>query len=220
MTQSSSFNEKYQKRKPVRSGSESSQSKLSPTQSQPTMRTMALDPGLALTGVAVVRWERGAPQVETAALLVTKKAKKKDLQEIRVSTDDQRRMRDIWDQVRQIMHQVELSAVAIEGYSPIPGRQGGGAWKVGAVTQMLMALCWAEKCEPVIVRPTDLRKRFLRNTSGSKLDIEQAVSDEVSGAARFLETFPKSRREHLADAIGYAVVAYDEMMRIRRVAGL
>lgn len=173
-----------------------------------------------MTGLAVVRWGLGPPQVETVLLLKTEKARKKELQQIRVSSDDQRRMREIWVAVQHAMIEAKPVAVAIEAYSPIPGKQGGGAWKVGAVTQMLMALCWSQGVEPVIARPADLRRRFLKQGDGTKSAIEQAVGDEISGAAAALEQFPRSKREHVADAIGYTAIAYDEMMRIRHLAGL
>lgn len=210
------LSKKFPKRKPVLKDSESELEKLS---SKPT-KTLAIDPGLALTGLAVILWGEGPPKVETAQLLKTKKATKKELQTTRVATDDQRRMREIWEAVRLLIRSQKPSAVAIEAYSPIPGKQGGGAWKVGAVTQMLMGLCWSEDISPVVVRPADLRRRFLRKEGGSKLDIEQAVGGEVAGTLALLEHFAKSQREHIADAIGYAVIAHEEMMRIRHMAGL
>lgn len=207
---------KLHKRKPVLRDSVNVPEKLS----SKSTKTMAVDPGLAVTGLAVILWGEGPPKVETAELLKTKKATKKELQTTRVATDDQRRMREIWERVRLMLRTQEPIAVAIEAYSPIPGKQGGGAWKVGAVTQMIMGLCWSEGIAPVVVRPSDLRRRFLRRDTGSKMDIEQAVGGEVSGASALLEQFARSHREHVADALGYAVIAHEEMMRIRSMAGL
>lgn len=181
---------------------------------------MALDPGLAITGMAVVRWEGDKPIAHHAELLRTKKLKKKELRTVRVMDDDQRRMREIWEAVKKVVRETKPRAIAIEGYSPIPGKQGGGAWKVGAVTQMLVALCWAEGTEPVLVRPADLRKRFLRTSKGTKTDIEGAVGEVVGGASGLIEGFARTQRQHVADALGYAVVAHEEMMRIRTLAGL
>lgn len=150
----------------------------------------------------------------------TKKATKKELQQIRVATDDLRRMREIWVTLEVALDDLQPMAVALEGYSPIPGKQGGGSWKVGAVTYMLVALCWSKGIEPVIVRPADLRRRFLSRETGTKLDIERAVSMEVQGSEEVLRQVAPSKREHVADAIGYAVLAHEEMLRIRQLAGL
>lgn len=137
-----------------------------------------------------------------------------------MSTDDLRRVREIWVAVETAIINWQPVALAIEGYSPIPGKQGHGSWKVGGITYMLIGLCWSRGIEPIIVRPSDLRRRFLSKESGSKVDIEHAVALEVWNADAILQKIAPSKREHLADAIGYAVIAYEEMQRIRRVAGL
>lgn len=191
------------------------------TLTNPETVTMAMDPGLAALGIAAVSWpQSGRPRLLSAQILQTKKASKKDLQQIRVATDDMRRVRELWGTVRAWLAEYQPRAVAIEGYSPIPGKQGHGSWKVGAVTYALVALCWAHGIEPVIARPADLRRHFLRRESGSKMDIEQAVGEVVTGAAAVIDAVARSKREHLADSIGYAVVAHHEMQRIRQLAGL
>jgi Holliday junction resolvasome RuvABC endonuclease subunit len=183
--------------------------------------TLALDPGLASMGIAAVAWTgKERPMLLQAQVLTTKKAKKKALQQIRVATDDMRRIRALWVTVQQWLDKYLPAAVGIEGYSPIPGQQGGGSWKVNSVTYAMVGLCWSRGIEPVIMRPSDLRAHFLDRQYGTKLDIECAVTKAVHGVSEFLLTMSASNREHVADAIGYAVLAYAEMERIRTLAGL
>ena len=81
--------------------------------------TVAVDPGLAQVGIAAVQWMGTTPSVLRAELVRTKKAKKKELQQIRVATDDLRRMREIWVTLEVALDDLQPMAVALEGYSPM-----------------------------------------------------------------------------------------------------
>lgn len=110
--------------------------------------------------------------------------------------------------------------VAIEGYSPIPGQQGGGAWKTSAVTYLLVGMCWEKGLRPIIARPGDLRRLYLGSDKGSKLEIEEAMLTRVACAREALDRVAKTKREHVADAIGYATVGYEETKRLWAMMGM
>ena len=81
------------------------------------IRILGIDPGFASTGVAcLVRDENGAIRVESVRVLSTKKASKKQRVALRVSADDLRRSRALWDGMHELAEGVH--AVAYEVYTP------------------------------------------------------------------------------------------------------
>ncbi len=191
----------------------------SPSSETKAMRVMGLDPGLAKIGMAVVEFyaEPMRPKVLMGKLIETKKASQKELKAIRVVDDDQRRLRHVWDTVRAALDAYDVAAVGIESFAPIPGQQGHGGWKTGASTMMLVSLCWSRGMQPIMARPGDLRRAFLGKDSGSKIDIQRRMVALLDRAQSFLDLVARSKQEHVADAMGYAVVAQRELLRLREL---
>lgn len=215
MSQTDSSNRKLPKRKPVRTRGENGCSSESPR-----IVVMGIDPGLASVGVSILSCAPVGMTVIEAKIIETKKATKKELRSTRVAVDDLRRMREIWDQIESLIATYQPKVIALEGYSPIPGQQGGGAWKTNAVTHVLVGLCWAKGFRPIMARPGDLRRMYLGKDKGSKLDIENVMLKRVVGAGEVLNRVAKSKREHVADAIGYATVGYEETKRLWAMMGM
>lgn len=152
-------------------------------------------------------------------MLETAKAPKKVMRDLRVAADDQRRLKYYWDQLVAEMKAHQVVAIGVESYAPWPGQMGGSAWKVGFTYQLAMCAGWAHGVLPMVFRPDDLKRRLLGRNAGTKGAVEAALKALVSGFADALQELPKTKREHVADAVGHAVLAMEEAARMRAMYG-
>ena len=177
--------------------------------------TCGCDPGFSKFGIAILQLEDKKISIVSTRLIETQKSDKKTMRDLRVSADDQRRLKTFWDVLIDYFGRLQIKAAGIESYCPFPGQAGGSAWKVGFAYEMAVCACWAKNVTPMIFRPDDLKRRFLNKKSGSKLEIEEAIVELVSGAREELDKYPKTKREHIADAIGHAYLAMEELQKMR-----
>jgi len=96
---------------------------------------------------------------------------------------------------------------------------GGNAWKVANVAQSIVCLGWTNGYRPMLFRADDLKRYFLGRNKGTKDDVEKALYEHVEGLSKAIERFPETKREHVADAVGHAVLALNELEEMRRMAG-
>jgi len=182
--------------------------------------SLGIDPGMASMGLAVVcRSAEGVDKVLDGKVIETKKATKKELRNLRMCVDDQRRMRLLSDASEELIKKYNPHVIGIEAYAPTIGRMGGNAWKVGNVMQAMVCLSWNYGYEPLIFLASDLKRTFLGKSSGSKLEVEEVLREKVLGVGDILARFPKTKQEHVTDAIGHAVLALTELEKMRRMAG-
>jgi Holliday junction resolvasome RuvABC endonuclease subunit len=153
-------------------------------------------------------------------VMETKKADKKTLQTLRVASDDQRRLREFWDGLMEIIREHQPKAVGVEGWRPFPGQMGGNAWKVGAAVQVVQCVGWACGLNPAVFLPSDIKRRFLGNKAGDKNRVGYALLQAVEGLAPIMADTAKGKHEHIYDAVGLAYLALEEMYRIRALAGM
>lgn len=193
-----------------------------PMAAQTSWRVIGVDPGFASMGVAIL--EHGYPSgrlvVRSAKVLESKKADKKTLQAIRVADDDSRRMLGFWDELLTVIRSSGAVAMGLEQWRPFPGQMGGNAWKVGAAAQMAQCAGWACGIRPVWFLPSDLKRRFLGQQAGDKNRIGYAILQHVDGLAELMASVARGKHEHIYDAVGLAVLALEEMYRVRQMAGL
>jgi len=183
-----------------------------------TLTAVGVDPGLAKMGIAVVERSPERTKLRYMDLLVTKKGSKKQLRNLRIADDDQRRIKELYDATVATLKKYKAHGIGVESYTP-HGPMGGGAWKVGNVAQSIVCLGWSLGFRPMLFRPDDLKRTFLGRNKGTKLDVQVALYEHVDGLEKALMRFPETNREHLADAVGHAVLALDEMEEMRRMAG-
>jgi len=129
----------------------------------------------------------------------------------RVGDDDQRRMREFWDQLSNCTSNAEFmpAVVGIEQWRPFPGQMGGNAWKVAQAVQMVISWCWSSYVECELFLPLDIKQRFLGSRSGDKNQIGYAMLEEVPDLASKLNTICRGKHEHVYDACGLAVLALE-----------
>jgi Holliday junction resolvasome RuvABC endonuclease subunit len=186
---------------------------------QKTWVVMGVDPGMASVGVAILgKTESSPPICYKLALLETKKADKKDRRGLRVSADDSRRLREIWSGLADVASEYAPQSLAFEVYQPYRA-QGGSAWKAARVEGAIQMFGLERGMLVLPFLPQDLKRAFCGGLVGTKNDVEVALSGKVERLGDELKRFPKTKREHLADAAGHAYLAFEEMIRMRAMLG-
>jgi Holliday junction resolvasome RuvABC endonuclease subunit len=184
------------------------------------LRVMGVDPGFASCGVVVLEQREGQVKALLGTVLRTKKADKKVLRDLRVSADDQRRMRTFWAGLQSAAVAGLPQALAVETYAPQPGRNGGNAWKAAMVYGMVQGFGLANGLQVLPFLPSDLKRAFANRASASKQAVADVVLEQVPGLKAFLKGLPEGQHEHLTDAAGHALLGLREMAEMRRMMGL
>jgi crossover junction endodeoxyribonuclease RuvC len=173
---------------------------------------LGLDPGFASTGYCLLQRDRGDVQPLAMGVIETKKRSKKQIRDLRVSADDYRRLREIYFELQRIMHEYKPVAVAYEIYQPFTGAHMRAAtWKVGRVEGVIVSVGLQHQALVLPYLTIDLKKGIAVQKSASKAQIEQAMVDLVPELKQKFEAVPKTKREHVADAAGYAFLAFEEL---------
>ena len=185
----------------------------------PTLIVMGVDPGLAATGVAILEKAEGKkPICLEMNVIRTQKAKKKDLRGMRVTADDSRRMREIWNGLADMERKFKPQALAFEVYTPHKA-QGGAAWKTGRIEGAVQMFGLERGMLVLPFLPQDLKRGFCGKLSASKEEVLDVMSVKVENLERMVHTFNKTLREHVSDAAGHAYLAFEEMYRMRAMMG-
>jgi Holliday junction resolvasome RuvABC endonuclease subunit len=184
------------------------------------LRVMGVDPGFASCGVVVLEQREGQVKALAANVLRTKKASKKALRDLRVSADDQRRLRAFWEGLQGIAAVHAPQALAVETYAPQPGRTGGNGWKAAVVYGLVQGLGLSQGLQVLPFLPADLKRVFTNSTSASKEAVADVVLTQVTGLAAFLDRLPAGQHEHVTDAAGHALLGLREMVEMRRMMGV
>lgn len=178
---------------------------------------VGIDPGFAKVGIGVVAREvAGRIVCLDAKLLVTKKGVGKRIRDFRVSDDDLRRLSEIYGGILAMIEHHQPAALAYEVYSPY-GKQGGNAWKVGRIEGVIASLGLATEVMTFPFVPQDLKRRVAGKLSASKIDVAEQIGVKVVGAKEAIDSYAKSNREHIADAIGIAYLGLLEVESLRSV---
>lgn len=150
----------------------------------------------------------------------TKKGSKKEMRDLRVAADDQRRLKEFWDGASDVLKRWEITSMGVESYAPWPDQMGGNAWKVAFAYQLAVCCGWAHGLLPMVFRPDDLKRRLLGKNSGTKTEVEDAIRYRILGASEALDKIAKTKREHAADAIGHAYLALGEVEKMHAMYGV
>jgi Holliday junction resolvasome RuvABC endonuclease subunit len=185
-----------------------------------TLRVMGVDPGFASMGVTVLEAHAGRVQVISAEVLRTKKATKKALRDMRVSADDQRRLRAFWVPLHHTIKAFKPQGLAVETYAPQRGRGGGNAWKVAMAYGLVHGVGLAHGLAIMSFQPADLKRTFPGKLSASKEEVATILFDQVDGLEVYLQQLPSGQHEHVTDAAGHALLGLFEMIELRRSMGM
>jgi Holliday junction resolvasome RuvABC endonuclease subunit len=161
-------------------------------------------------------------EVLAMTVLTTKKDSKKVKTGLRVSSDDQRRFKEAWDLLQDFRKAPRYGrprSIGIEVYTPRPGK-GSSGWKVSQAYQLACDFAYHLEMQPVVSTPGDLKKRACGTVKASKGEVQEALPELIEGFTEALEGIPEKLREHAADAAGHAVLGWEEIQRIRKLAGV
>jgi Holliday junction resolvasome RuvABC endonuclease subunit len=184
-------------------------------------RIIGVDPGFALTGMSVLENDAKLGVVACELMLVSSpKLPKKEVTELRVSADDSRRLRIIFDALAALTGKWEPRAIAVEAYAPFTGRGGGNAWKCAMSFALVQAFAFSKNLPCFVFLPSDLKRTFGLNRSASKGEIGHALTEKVIGLAGHIEKVTPSKQEHVTDATGHAYLGLSHMQHMREMAGL
>lgn len=181
-----------------------------------------VDPGFAGQGVAVLEQTSAdaIPEVLFASSTKTEKRAGKKRKDLRVSADDQRRFKELWESLESARRAITkpINALCIEVYSPYKEATGVAA-KTGAAYGG--ATYWGLSQGYVIIPavPQDVKRGVCGKVSASKMEVQERIVGLVPSLAPYLERTLKTQREHLADAAAHAYVGLKEMWELRRMLG-
>lgn len=186
---------------------------------KPLVRVVGVDPGFRTMGITILEQEQGSrPRALVTKVVETEKmaGKRKALVETRVSTDDQRRLSELWcgleDSVAECVALVgeRPFIVGVEAYRPFKGRGGGNAWKSAIGYGLVSGWARGHGWPLMVFLPDDLKRAFTLSRSSSKQEVEAAMCKKVDGLRELLDQLHKDDREHAADAAGHAYLALVE----------
>lgn len=178
-------------------------------------RCLGVDPGLANCGFAVVQEGLdGKMKVVHTEVVLTERGDDGE----RVCQDDMRRLTYIQRAVVRLLHDHNPNMLGVETYVPLAGKGANGAFKVAQVYGLVVGLAVSANRPVYGYAPQDLRRAFLGGSKGSKDAVQMAIGQVCVGVDAAVESFPKTHREHVADAIAHAILALDNTRATRRLA--
>ncbi|RYF12706.1 MAG: hypothetical protein EOO40_00565 [Deltaproteobacteria bacterium] len=175
---------------------------------QRSIVALGCDPGMAHTGLSVVRRLSDGRNATEALVLVESKP---DSAQETIGADDARRMKAIHQAITQLVARWCPDVIAIESYAPIMGKQGGSAWKTSMVYGMIYGLALSANRPVTQNRPQDIKRAFAMAHDRSKLAVQTALCGIVPNLDVMLQGVCAGKREHLADATAHAMLALDSL---------
>ena len=162
-------------------------------------------------GIAVLETvDGGRPRLLDCGVVTTSKTKSKTR---RVVDDDIDRMNLLWLNIDQAVREFGPEVIGVETYTvfkPSQGGHGKGAgWKALYAYAMTAAVGFAYRLPVYAFRPSDMKHRVASTAGATKLQVEEAVRQQVQNLDEFLKRIPDGKHEHAADAVGHALCALE-----------
>jgi len=186
--------------------------------------SVAIDPGFAKSGYAVLRGTRSPDGIWKAKLydygvILTKASKQKTRGQLRVSSDDQRRLDDlrfgidgVCDSIKGLQKELKphCTLTGLEWFTPF--RSGGRGWTtaLGVATWYHMCKREMNSAHTFIWLPTDIKKETCGQVKASKEDVQDVISEKFG----IEYDLPKATYSEQADAIAIAVMNLHEYDRL------
>lgn len=184
------------------------------------IRILGVDTGLANMGLCVVDAIGDRYTCAYAEVFRTAKATKKARRNLRVSTDDARRLNELYDCVVALVNRYRPHAIAVEAYTPNPGQKGVGAWKTSMAYALVLAAGRAHKLAVFTYLPADIKKPFGGRLSASKEEVAATLVERVHGFRHWYDAIAKRLQEHASDACAHGVLGAQEMASMRQLMGV
>ncbi len=168
------------------------------------LRVLAVDPGFASLGWAVVSFTDSGPVCEAAGVLRTAA----DRTKLKYN-DNVDRSRYLYENLKQIADQFGIRIIASEAQS---WTRFANADRALAFSFGLLAALGVEIGAPIVqITPQVVKARVCGKKTASKDEVMQAVCRLATGSQDKLEAIrATTQREHAADAIGVALASFEE----------
>lgn len=191
-----------------------------PIKDEKPIRVLGVDPGFASTGLSLVSYHGGVFTVLGTNLITTKKQDKKAKVNLRSNMDDLRRIKEIYTQLdRYFRSYSDISAMAVEAYT-VSGPRAGNAWKAALVYGGVLFYGISKGIYTAPFMPMDVKRRFCVPNGTSKEDVIASLRTTVHGFTNYIDNYPKTKREHVADATAHAVLMIEEILANRVMFGI
>ena len=168
-----------------------------------SLKILAIDPGFASLGWAVVSFTSDGPVCEAAGV----KRTKPDRTKLKYN-DTVDRARSLYDHLQTLVIEHDIRIIASEAQSWT--RFANADRSIATVFGLLAAL-GVEYTAPVVqLTPQDVKVRVCGKKTATKNDIQQAVFRIAANAQSHIESIKAStQREHAADAVAVALAAFE-----------
>lgn len=182
---------------------------------------LGIDPGFAATGYCFLQRVNGYVLPLAIGVIETVKATKKRARDLRVTADDYRRIKEIYYALQKLMNDFKPVAIAYEVYQPFAGTAMRAAtWKVARVEGLIVSIGLQHEALVLPYLTLDLKKGIAVQKNATKVQVERAMVDLVPELAPKFQAVAKTKREHVADAAGYAFLAFEELRSLSQMVGL
>ena len=168
-----------------------------------SLKILAVDPGFASLGWAVVSFGGDGPTCEGAGVLRTKP----DRSKLKFN-DNVDRARYLYTELKRLADHHKVRIVASEAQS---WTRFSNADRSLALAFGVLASLGVEVGTPIIqLTPQDVKQRVCGKKTASKEDIKQAVFALVAGAEGCVGSIKATtQQEHAADAVAVALAAFE-----------
>lgn len=186
----------------------------------PRQVIFGVDPGLRSTGIAVIeRTGRAKPKALHLQVIETKPTPKKERRTLRVTTDDQRRYKEIYTALDILCKEYEPFAMGVEAY--LIGQQAASsAWKTAVIYGGVLYFAYSRNMFVAPFLPLDLKRRFVGKQGASKRDVALGMFPLISNLETLVKKVPKTKQEHVVDAAGHAFLVLEEVDKTREMLGI
>jgi Holliday junction resolvasome RuvABC endonuclease subunit len=184
------------------------------------IRILGVDTGLLNLGLCMVEGTSDDCRCLHLEVFHTKKADKKARRNLRVSTDDARRLDEIYDRLIALIAQFLPQGISVEAYTPNPKQRGVGAWKTAMVYSLVLGIGRSRQIAVFTNLPADIKKLYGGRLSSSKEAVAEKLVKRVSGFEAHFKRLGKTVQEHASDACAHGVLGLQEMATLRRMMGV
>ena len=169
----------------------------------------------------------GSSDIIDFGVVITEKAKKKEVTNFRVINDDKARLEIIFSDINKIIVDLTPDIMVMEGYSPRPGL--GKGWKAALGFAVLLGLSFSHKLSSFIFIPQDIKRHVAGNLKASKDEVALRVQEKYNVkfifdkkmTISFTDVSKKSLnlqhpnyQEHISDSLALALLGYVEYIKI------
>ena len=168
--------------------------------------SLGVDPGFACAGFGVVKRSNGLYTAEHIELVETKRAKDAKKRGIRMTDDDVRRMSELAKIIDSLFQAFSPKLVGVEAFSVFSAK--GAGVKAAYSYAITVGLAAVYDVPVYAYTPQEIKVAMTKNKSSTKIEVQTAVEKDYIKGIEW--NAPKSKQEHVGDAVALAIMAIRE----------